>query len=157
MKRLALLLALAACAETDPYAGEAVKSDNKADASALGVFLDATFDGKLVTDSSWDDNQTIQDQLLYTVGQLNGYTAVGRVDKAEITNIQKTTVNGKTQITYSAKLPIIWSKQNGTASSIDLSLPLDISYSGQEAFATKYKDKCVDFGAHDVDSGSMFY
>src|SRR4029079_8312326 len=87
----------------------------------------------------------------------NGYTAVGRVDKAEITNIQKTTVEGKTQITYTAKLPVIWNKRNGPPTSIDLKLPLDISYSGQEAFATKYKDKCVDFGAHDVDSGSMFY
>jgi hypothetical protein len=157
MKRLALLLALAACAETDPYAGEAVKSDNKADASALGVFLDATFDGKLVTDSSWDDNQTIQDQLLYTVGQLNGLTAVGRIDKAQITNIKKTSVDGKTQITYTATLPIIWSKRNSIPDSLKLDLPLDVSYAGQEAFATKYKSSCVDFDAHDVDSGSMFY
>src|SRR5262249_20349650 len=101
MKRLSRILAMTALpapavgclADEDPFAGEEVKSDDgKADASALGVFLDATFDGKLVTDSSWNDTQTIQDQLLYTVGQLNGYTAVGRVDKAEITNIQKTTV-----------------------------------------------------------------
>lgn len=158
MKRLAYLLALAACVDADPYAGETIKSDDgKADSSALGVFLDATFDGKLVVDSSWNDNQTIQDQLLYTVGQLNGMTAVGRIDKAEITNVHKTTVNGKTQITYTAKLPIIWNKHNSIPSSIDLKLPLDVSYSGQEAFATKYKASCVDWGAHDVDSGSMFY
>jgi hypothetical protein len=165
MKRLARILAIAAlaapasaCVDDDPFEGEEVKSDDgKADASALGVFLDATFDGRLITDSSWNDKQTVQDQLLYTVGQLNGYTAVGRVDKAEITNIQKTTVNGKTQITYTAKLPVIWAKRNGTPTSIDLKLPLDISYAGQEAFATKYKHDCVDFGAHDVDAGSMFY
>jgi hypothetical protein len=165
MKRLAYALSAAALAaapacidSTDPYAGEEVKSDDgKADASALGVFLDATFDGKLVTDSSWNDNQTIQDQLLYTVGQMNGMTAVGRVDKAVITNVQKTTVDGKTQITYTAKLPIIWSKAHSIPNTIDLKLPLDISYAGQDAFATKYKASCVDFGAHDVDSGSMFY
>src|SRR3569623_902089 len=158
MKRLAYLLVLAACVDVDPYAGETVKSDDgKADASALGVFLDAQFDGKAVVDSSWDDNQTIQDQLLYTGGQLNGMTAVGRVDKAEVSNIHKTTVNGKTQITYTAKLPIIWNKHNAIPAAIDLKLPLDISYAGQEAFATKYKASCVDFDAHDVDSGSMFY
>ncbi|HEY5946658.1 MAG TPA: PPC domain-containing protein [Kofleriaceae bacterium] len=165
MKRLSQILAFAAlaapavgCLDEDPFDGEEIKSeDGKADASALGVFLDATFDGKLVTDSSWNDRQTVQDQLLYTVGQLNGYTAVGRVDKAEITNIQKSTVNGKTQITYTAKLPVIWKKSQGTPTSIDLKLPLDISYAGQEAFATKYKHDCVDFGAHDVDAGSMFY
>ncbi len=142
----------------DPFAGEETKSeDGKADASSLGVFLDATFEGTLVTDSSWDDKGTVADQLLYTVGQLNGYTAVGRVDKAEITNIQKTTVGGKTQITYTAKLPVIWNKRNGVPTEVDLKLPLDISYAGQAAFATKYSHNCVDFGAHDVDAGSMFY
>ena len=40
----------------------------------------AEFEGKLITDSSWNDKQTVLDQLLYTVGQLNGFTAVGRVD-----------------------------------------------------------------------------
>ncbi len=166
MKRLSALLAatalaapVAACIDQeDPYAGEGIKSeDGKDDSSAQGVFLDAEFTGKLVTDSSFDDRSTISDQLLFTVGQLNGYTAVGRVDKAEITNIQKTTVGGKTQITYKAKLPIIWDRGNGAATKIDLKLPLDISYAGQEAFATKYKHDCVDFGAHDVDAGSMFY
>jgi hypothetical protein len=166
MKVLGSLLLAAALAapavgcleEEDPFAGEEVKSeDGKADASQLGVFLDAEFEGKLVTDSSWNDKQTVLDQLLYTVGQLNGYTAVGRVDKAEVTNIQKTTVGGKTQISYHAKLPVIWNKRNGIPTSVDLELPLDISYAGQNAFAEKYSHKCVDFGAHDVDSGSMFY
>jgi hypothetical protein len=163
MKRISLVLGIAAftvpaCSESgDPYAGDETKSDGKSDSSAGGVFLDATFDGKLVVDSSWDDTQTIQDQLLYTVGQLNGMTAVGRIDKAELTNITKTTVNGKIQIAYTAKLPIIWSKHNSVPGSLQLELPLDISSSGQDAFATKYKATCVDFEAHDVDAGSMFY
>ena len=163
MKRAALLLALAsplaACATDDPYAGDQWKGDwGKDDASALGVFVDATFDGQLVTDSSWDDNQTIQDQLLYTVGQMNGMTAVGRIDRTTLTNVQKTTLaNGKTQITYTAKMPVIWSKHNTVPADIELKLPLDVSSSAQDAFATKYKSSCVDFGAHDVDSGSMFY
>src|SRR5437870_12635489 len=102
MKRLALLLAAAAlapaCTDDDPVAGETRKSDDgKEDASGLGVFLNAEFSGKLVTDYSWSDNQTIQDQLLYTVGQLNGMTAVGRIDRAVLTNVQHTTTSdGKT-------------------------------------------------------------
>ena len=68
MKRLSAILAaslLAAPAvgcidEEDPYDGETVKSDDgKADASALGVFLDAEFNGKLLVDSSWNDLDTI--------------------------------------------------------------------------------------------------
>ena len=166
MKRLASILAAATLAAPvvgcldahDPLDGEEVKSeDGKTDASALGVFLDLTFEGKLVTDSSWNDSQTVEDQLLYTVGQLNGVTAVGRIDKAEITNIVKTQVDGRTQLTYTAKLPIIWAKRNGMPEQVELKLPLDISYSGQQAFATKYAHDCVDWGAHDVDAGSMFY
>jgi hypothetical protein len=154
----ALLAPIGACVDSDPYEGEEVKSDDgKADSSALGVFLDAEFNGKLLTDSSWNDKQTVLDQLMYTVGQLNGFTAVGRVDKAVVTNIVKTTVNGKTQITYTAKLPVIWAKRNGIPNDVEIKLPLDISYAGQEAFATKYAHSCVDWGAHDVDAGSMFY
>ena len=35
-------------------------------------------------------------------------------------------------------------------------LPRDASFSGIEAFTTKYAAKCVDAGAHDVDSGSIW-
>jgi hypothetical protein len=154
----ALIAPLAGCtADEDPFDGEGIKTDNKADSSANGVFVDATFDGKLLTDSSWNDKQTVLDQLMYTVGQLNGFTAVGRVDKAVVTDIQKTTVGDKTQITYKAKLPVIWDKRNGVPADVELKLPLDISYAGQQAFATKYSHDCVDWGAHDVDAGSMFY
>lgn len=166
MKRLSALLAatcLAAPAmgcmdEADPYAEDTIKSeDGKADASALGVFLDAEFTGKLVVDSSWNDADTIENHLLYTVGQLNGHDAGARIDNAVITDIQKTTVNGRLQITYKAKMPFLWPKRSGTITELDIYLPLDMSYQGQDAFAMKYGHDCVDFGAHDVDSGSMFY
>jgi hypothetical protein len=67
------------------------------------------------------------------------------------------TADGKTQITYTAKMPVIWSKNNQVPASIQLKLPLDVSSAGQDAFTTKYKASCVDWSAHDVDSGSMFY
>lgn len=166
MNRLSSLLAAtalassftAACTDADPYAGEETKSeDGKADTSALAVFVDFTFQGTLLTDSSWNDVKTVQDQLLYTVGQLNWFNSVGRVDKAVITDIRKTTVNGKTQIQYTASLPVAWGKRNSIPSTHELQLPLDISYAGQAAFAEKYGHDCIDAGAHDVDAGSMFY
>ncbi len=166
MKRLATFLATAALAapvagcvtEDDVYDGETVKSDDgKADASALAVFVDMDFDGVLLTDSSWNDRKTIEDQLLYTVGHLNGNNAVGRIDRAVVTNIVKSTVGGKTQIKYHAKLPVAWRKANPVPNTYEFILPADISYAGQNAFAEKYKHDCIDAGAHDVDSGSMFY
>ena len=166
MKRLATLLAaaslvapLAACVtEDDAYDGETVKSDDgKADASALAVFIDMEFSGTLVTDSSWDDTQTIQDQLLYTVGHLNGNNAVGRTDKVKLTNVTKTTVGGKTQIKYTAVLPVAWRKANPVPNTYEIILPLDISSAGQTAFTAKYKDNCTDPDAHELDADSMFY
>ncbi|HEU0035741.1 MAG TPA: PPC domain-containing protein [Kofleriaceae bacterium] len=167
MKRLASILAAASlavvptvgCTDEDLYDGEAIKSDDgKADSSALAVFVDAEFQGKLVTDFAWNDNQTIEDQLLYTVGQLNGFNSVGRIDKVVISNVQRSsTADGRTQITYTAKLPVAWGNRNNVPSTIPLKLPLDVSSAGQSAFAEKYKHDCVDFGAHDVDAGSMFY
>ncbi|MEO6774639.1 MAG: PPC domain-containing protein [Kofleriaceae bacterium] len=159
---LAALLLITACADTadsgDPYAGEEVKSDDgKADSSALGVFLDATFEGKVTVASSWDDRATIQDHLLFTIGQLNGMTAVGRVDKAELSNITRSTAGTKTVISYTAKLPIIWSKRNAVPATIELYMPTDMSSVAQDAFVTKYGTRCVDRDAHEVDSGSMFY
>ena len=168
MKRLAYVLAtaalaapLAACTDSgDLYDGEQTKSeDGKADSSALATFVDATFSGKLVTDSSWDDNQTIQDQLLYTVGQLNGMTAVGRVDRAVVSNIQKTTTGGKTTITYDVKLPVAWGHKASIPDTIDIKLPLDVSSAGQQAFADKYRTGCNDDASElsEIDAGSMFY
>jgi hypothetical protein len=164
MNRFATLLATAALAlpgcatDEDIYDGEEVKSeDGKTDTSALAVFVDFTFEGTLLTDSSWNDKQTVQDQLLYTVGMLNEFNSVGRVDKAVITNIVKTTVGGKTQLKYKAVLPVAWGKRNAIPQTQELQLPLDISSAGQQAFADKYKHDCVDFSAHDVDAGSMFY
>ena len=148
MKRLATLLA--AIALSYPLAAGA-------DSSPIGTFLNLEFSGKLVTDSSWNDQQTIADQMLYLIGQLNGYDANGRLDQAVVSNVVKTAAGGKVQITYRAKVPMILRKRSPVPATIELSLPLDISYQGQSAFAANYGHDCVDFGAHDVDAGSMFY
>ena len=60
-----LALPLAACTDADPYDGEVVKDqDGKADTSAAALFVDFEFDGQLLTDSSWNAENTIEDQLL---------------------------------------------------------------------------------------------
>ncbi len=155
----ALAAPLVGCVDdADLYDGETVKSDDgKTDSSDLAVFVDAEWDGTLVTDFSFDDQSTVQSQLFYTVGQLNGMNSVGRIDKAVISNIVKSTVNGRTQIKYKAKLLVAWGNKANVPASIEMKLPRDVSSSGQQAFADKYKTSCVDGSAHDVDSGSMFY
>ncbi|MDB4938592.1 MAG: Alkaline serine protease [Labilithrix sp.] len=161
MRRSALLvpvvlsvLALGGCAAEpapDGDTGEDAFSSNQA------TLLDFEFDAELVTDSSWNDKQTIQDQLLYTIGHLNADKSVGRLDNLVLSNIQNTQAAGKTKITYHAKLPVAWGSKTNLPSTYQLALPKDVSSAGLQAFTEKHKHSCVDWGAHEVDTGSMWY
>ncbi len=152
---LAAILALATpgCADSTDEEGK----DEGAFSSNQATLLDFEFDAELETDFSWDQTQTIQDQLLYTIGHLNHDNSVGRLDNVVLSNVQKTTEGGKTRIKYHAKLPVAWGRKANLPTSYELALPRDISASGQQAFTDKYKHSCVDWGAHDVDPGSMWY
>ncbi|RMH40545.1 MAG: hypothetical protein D6689_13375 [Deltaproteobacteria bacterium] len=154
----AIAVALAACTATDPYEGEATKSDSgKADSSAEAVFVDLEFDGELVTDHVWSARNAIEDQLLYTIGHLNGDRSVGRLDRLELSDIATDAVDGRTRLRYHARLPVAWGKRSRVPDTYTLRLPRDVSYAGQTAFTDKYKETCVDAGAHDVTPGSMWY
>jgi hypothetical protein len=150
----ALALGLGGCAADaapEEAAGEDAFSSNQA------TLLDFEFDAELSTDSSWDDKQTITDQLLYTIGHLNADKSVGRLDNLVLSNIQKTQTGGKTRIAYHAKLPVAWGSKTNLPTSYSLALPKDVSSAGLTAFTDKHKHSCVDWGAHEVDSGSMWY
>lgn len=132
--------------------------DNKGDASAVAVFVDFEFDGELITTSSWRPETQIEDQMLYTIGHLNGSNAVGRLDTLTLSNVQTEALgDGTTKVTYHAVLPVAWGSKTNVPSSYDLILPLNMSQDSLNDFAEKYGRNCVDFGAHDVDSGSMWY
>jgi hypothetical protein len=138
---------------------DAVKpEEGKDDSSVLATILDFEYDGELVTDYAWDANSVVQDQMLFTIGHLNGDLAVGRLDRLELTNVKKTSMaDGKTSITYHAKMPVAWGSKTNLPKSYTFTLPKDVSASGTEAFTTKYKGSCAEAGAHDVDSGSIWY
>jgi hypothetical protein len=125
--------------------------------SSEAVLLDFEFDGSLVGTNVWDEKSAIEDQLLYTIGHLNGDRAVGRLDAVELTNVKKTTAAGKTTVSYHAKMPVSWGKKSEVPTTYAFTLPKDGSYEGYEAFTKKYMHDCVDWGAHEVDSGSMWY
>jgi hypothetical protein len=146
--------ALGGCASeaSDDATSDGAFSSNQA------TLLDFEFDAELVTDFSWNDKQTIQDQLLYTIGHLNGNKSVGRLDDLTLTNIKKEDAGGgKSKISYHAKLPVAWGSKVNLPESYELKLPKDVSGEGQSAFTEKHKHECVDWGAHDVDTGSMWY
>ena len=155
---LSLVFAVTGCAESGFIDDDRVKTDpGKADSSAEAVILDFEFDGQLLASSSYSPASKIEDQLLYTVGQLNGDRSLGRIDKLEITDIETSAVEGKTLITYHAKMPVAWAERNGAPDGYTFFMPRDISYQAVGDFVDKYSHSCVAAGAHDVDAGSMWY
>lgn len=127
------------------------------DASYLATVLNFEFDGELVTNYTYNPRQTIQDQLLYSIGHLNGDKAVGRLDRLDLTNILSSKEGTLTRYTYHAKMPVAWGSKTNLPQSYTFTLPLNVSYEGTQAFTEKYKASCIEAGAHDVDSGSMWY
>lgn len=158
---IAVLLAVGCTTEVaeDPsLAGLGEKpEEGKADSSAVAVFLDFEFEGELRTDYAWNPESTIENQLFYTIGHLNGDRGVGRLDRVELTNIETTNEGGETVIRYTAKLPVAWGQRTNVPTEYRFRLPRDVRSTALESFATKYGHSCVDFGAHDVDAGSMWY
>lgn len=150
---LPLALVLFACSADS--SDEAGKEDDFS--SNQATLLDFEFDGELTTDSSWDDKKTIEGQLLYTIGHLNHQDSVGRLDNLELSNIQKSEADKVTTIKYHAKLPVAWGSKTNLPTSYDFKLPRDVSAQGLEKFTEAHKHSCVDWGAHDVDTGSMWY
>ncbi|MCC6996729.1 MAG: PPC domain-containing protein [Deltaproteobacteria bacterium] len=131
--------------------------DGKFDSSVEATILDFSFKGELLTADSWNTTETINDQLLYTIGHLNGTRGVGRLDRLVLSNIKTVREGEKTKVTYDARLPVAWGSKTNLPTRYDFILPRNVDYAGLEAFTTKYAHSCIDFGAHDVTSGSMWY
>lgn len=165
----ACLLTLAACGEeasAPVESGELTVGDEairkvepgKADSSAEAVIVDMAFSGELIASSAWNIPQQVENQLLYTIGQLNGSDAVGRLDKVDLTNVKdERTDDGTYRISYDASIQVAWRKRQGVPATYTFKLPVDVTHSGLEAFVDSYSHSCVDWGAHDVDQGSMWY
>lgn len=158
---LMLATALAGCVESDQITvnpEDVTKAgDGKFDSSVEAVIVDFEFDGELVTDSAFSATQQIDDQLLFTMGQLNGDNGVARLDKVKLSNVKTVSSGGRTKITYHAKVPVAWGKRNSVPASYQLVLPRDMAFDAQQAFFDKYQHDCVEPNAHDMESGNFWY
>jgi hypothetical protein len=131
--------------------------EGKWDTSVEALFVDMEFDGTLFASSSFNPQQTIQNQMLYTIGHLNGDRSVGRLDRLTLTDIQTTPVSGGVEISYHARMPVAWGRKTSVPSSYEFTLPRDVTFAGLDSFTSKYMSSCVDFSAHEVSSGNMWY
>src|SRR6185436_625692 len=76
-------LVAAGCASATRDSGD---RDEAKFTSASATLDDLEFDGELTT-ADGDPQQAIKDQMLFTIGQLNGDVGVGRLDKISVSNI----------------------------------------------------------------------
>jgi hypothetical protein len=151
-------LALLMTAGTLVGCDDGVESEEEDFTSAQATLLEFEFDGELVTTETFNLRETIQDQLLYTIGHLNEKRSVGRLDTVQVEDIQTTRQDdGTTLVKYHAKLPVAWGSKTNLPKTYELKLPRRIDFEGLQKFSDAYKSSCVDFGAHDVSPGNLWY
>jgi hypothetical protein len=136
---------------------DTAETNPEKESSYHASFVDLTFEGRLEIRNSWNHERTIEQQLLYTIGQLNGERAVGRLDRIELSNVEAVDEGSVKVITYQATLPVAWSKDSGAPDKFDVVLPRDMNSDALKTFAENYGHSCVDYSAHDVTAGSMWY
>src|SRR5438067_304299 len=120
-KRPVLMFGLASLSLLSPVIGCAPAGDDepnpvaaglpkgKPDSSREATILDFEWDGALEAQTSSIPQELIESQLYYTIGQLNGSRAVGRMDRALFTQIQTESLpGGKSRVSFHATMPVAW-------------------------------------------------
>lgn len=162
------MLALSVGVALTPSMGcdDPVDSQPQNFSSNQATLVDFELEGKLTTTTFHQGvEKTIEAQLLYTIGQLNGVRSVGRLDRLELSNVEVASIGsfweGYTyHVSYRAKLPVAWAK-GGKGSeppeTFELVLPTDMSTKGQQAFAEAYGTSCASWDATDVSPADYWY
>ncbi|MCO4794606.1 MAG: hypothetical protein KC493_12880 [Bacteriovoracaceae bacterium] len=135
--------------------------------SAHTVALDGTItDGKIITSSpNYGVKREIKEQLMYTIGQLNGLDGGSPdMNRLEISVGQSTQLdNGLYEVTYAAKLFIAWPLSVQVPRSFDLLVPSRGDYASLQKFFKAFGSdensgkKCLAWEGHDVTSGIFWY
>ncbi len=134
----------------------------KSDSSRIATILDFAWSGSVEVDGDvFDPNQTLEGLLYYTVGQLNGSRAVGRMDRVAWSNVATSSDGKRTTIRYQATMPVAWGSKTDLPERYTFKLPRRGDAFGD--FTARYHDKCTDFTpdpknpTHVVDVESMWY
>lgn len=159
---LAAFAALAACTDAPSPSGAKPRPGDVdlAFASAHAVLLDFELDGELTSPSSAPATQRAQiaAQLTYTIGQLNGDSSVGRMERLEITSLVSTpNAAGTYDVTYHAKLPVAWGKPSAVPASYTVKVPRVATAAGLDAWVAAYNTTCVGFDGSGADRYSFWY
>ena len=158
-----LLVSLGYGCETTPPAGENTAptvwtkgSSGKVDASVEAIFVDFEFDGVVEYGNCFDPEKRVEEQLLYTMGQLNGDRGVGRLDNLELSNVVAEPTENGCRVTYSARMLVGWGYEHEGRTSYELILPRDVRHKAIEDLFEHHGKSCAKTGS-EPDSGSLWY
>ncbi|MEO7329065.1 MAG: hypothetical protein ABI193_10830, partial [Minicystis sp.] len=125
--------------------------------SDLGTLLTFSFDGEvLVHPDGPSIEESIAQQLHYTIGQLNGAGGVSSPATARVSNIQRSGAHthghgrdhgaqaAPEEIHYHAELPVAWPSQDNLPSSYPLILPLRVDADGESLLQQTSSSACFD-------------
>jgi len=141
-------------------------SDFKFD-SAHTLAYDGVIDQGRIFSSSGNDtaiSAQIREQLMFTIGQLNGRNGGIDMHKLETSIIEKIErAEGGFDVVYAAKLFIAWPRENPAPETYEFILPARGDYQGQRNFFAAYGSdedqgkKCLAWEAHDVNGIFWYY
>ena len=161
MKSLSIILVLGFLSLVPTYANE--KFD-----SAHSILIEGIIpEGTIITNSpsQWMVKPQIEEQLLYTIGQLNGLeggtpdTSRTEIEIKEIITQER----GRYLVKYSAKLIIAWPREQKIPESFAFILPANTSPNAISHFFKTYgadehgSKRCIAWEAHNVTSGILWY
>jgi hypothetical protein len=150
-----LLAGLFACGGPEPADLTPTEVDVEAPFSSdIATLLDFEFQGELVAPSSFNAERYIEDQLLYSIGQLNGNRSVGRLDALQLSEVTSTRESGGYRIRYRARLPVAWGSKTNLPTTYTLILPRAIDSTSLDTFSTRYVPGCAEPGSHGVDAAA---
>ena len=131
-------------------------SMGKSDASLEATFVNFEFDGMVSVGSCYSPEKRVEEQLLYTIGQLNGDRGVGRIDTLEVTDLNTEVTESGCQITYHARMLVAWALEHSNKTDYELILPRDVRHGAIASLFETHGVSCVKSGAQ-ATSGSFWY
>jgi hypothetical protein len=150
--------ALAGCAPAGADFGEELPRDGERPfTSEHATLLDFDFQAEAVAPWSTPPAKVIDEQLLFTVGQLNAFHSVARLDRAAVSQV-KVTANGDglARIRYRVRVPVGWGEPL-LPDAFELVLPRRITAPALAGLEATHGGTCSDADAATVTSGNFWY
>jgi hypothetical protein len=151
-------IALAGCAPSGAGFGDELPDEGERPfTSEDATLLDFDFRGEAVAPWSTTPAKAIDEQLLFTVGQLNAFRSVARLDRAVVTEV-KVTANGDglARIRYRVRVPVGWGEPQ-LPDAFELVLPRRITASALAGLEAAHGGTCSDADAATVTPGNFWY